>query len=793
MQRMFIYFLFFFSVLSNSQTINSITAKVTNSNKELLFGNVLVLSSIDSTFIKGNSFLDGKFLVGNLNNEEIILKLTSLEFEDTFLKVKYKGKAVIDLGVIEVKMRSSLLDEVKIAVKNPTIIQKANGTVEVKVSNTLLSESNSLNEILSKTPGIILDGNSVSIFGKGQAIIYLNGRRITDEQFASIPVSQIDKIEVISNPSAKYEAEGRAVLNIKTKKNSDDGYNGSIKQNTSYSNYAGFNTFTSSDLNYKYGKFSLLGNYSIQSGKDREVLKTTRKREAQNEFFNSNLKTEWNRDLNNYSNYGVGLQYEINDKSYISAEYNGFLEKLGGNQISFNQITTNSGLGLYTSDIKKDNTTYNNSISVNYNSVLDTLGSSLFIGTQYVIYSYNINDLIDEKREESLTSFNVLKNLTNFKIAFSNAQLDFTKAFKNDDMIEIGARISNASNNSVLDFFTSTNGQNFTQVDLLSNSFRYEETIAATYINYKGKWNSKINYSVGLRTETTDYLLIVESEKKLQSIAKNYWNAFPSASLNIKLSDELSLNTSYSSRINRVQYRALNPNLIYQDPFTSIQGNPDLVPEKAHSIEMNTKYKSYSLKIGYDYSTDPINGAALRGSEPNSYVLKGINLKNRNNYFLTISKSFSTDWLTSTNNLSFNYTDLKDDQFNFQILTPQPQLYLYTNTTFKIPNLFNIELLAWYLGEKYSGLYYDRSRWNITIGLEKSFLNKSLKCRLIANDIFHTAFPSGDYNVGETQIYYNRKFNTNYLRLALSYNFGKLTKTTYKKKATGESENSRAK
>jgi hypothetical protein len=783
--------LFFSSLSANSQSIKSISGKIVNSKNEPTFGNVIALSSIDSTFTKGSSFFDGKLLLTDINREEVIIKLTSMEFADTFINVKYQGKANVELGNIKVKDGHLKLNEVRVSSKVPLVTQKADGTLEVKVANTILSASNTLNEILSKSPSLIVDAKGISVFGKGQAIIYLNGKRITSEQFSSIAVSQIDKIEIISNPSAKYDAEGSAVVNIKTKRNTDEGYKGLIKQNVTYSDFAGFNTFTSTNLNYKTGKLSLSGDYSIQLGKDREILRTTRKRDAQAEFLNSNLKTEWNRNLDNYSNYGMGMQYDINDKNYISVEYSGYLEKLGGNQESVNEITNNSGVGLFTSDIKKNNTTYNNSISLNYNSVLDTIGSSLFIGTQSSAYKYDVDDLIFAKSDGSTISSNVLKNLIDHKIFISSTQIDYTKVFSSGNAIEIGGKISYVDNNSVLDFFSSDDGQDFTLVDSLSNNFKYVETISATYLNYRGKFNNNFSYGIGARTEFTDYLLTVESEQTEQVIGKKYWNVFPNASLNIKLSSKISLNTSYSARINRVPYRSLNPNMVYQDQYTSIQGNPDLIPEKAHSLEMSTNYNSYGFKIGYDYTTDPINAAALRGSDPNSYVLTGINLKKQHNYFLTISKSINNKWLTSTNNLSVSYTNLIDDQYNFEIVPPRPQIYLYTNNTIKIQNLFNIEVLAWYLGEKYYGLYYDRSRYNVTISAEKSFFDKSLKCRLIANDIFHSIIASGDYNVGETQIYYNREYNTNYFRIALSYNFGKLKKITYKNTATGEAENDR--
>ncbi|WP_053004176.1 outer membrane beta-barrel family protein [Flavobacterium sp. ABG] len=783
---------FFLSLSANSQAIKSISGTVVNSKNEPVFGNVAVLSTIDSTLIKGGSFLDGKLLLTDINRDEVIIKLTSIEFVDTFITVKDQGKANVQLGNIKVKDGALTLNEVTVSSKVPLVRQKADGTLEVKVANTVLAASNSLNEILSKSPSLIVDTNGVSVFGRGQAVIYLNGVKITSEQFSAIAVSQIDKIEIISNPSARYDAEGNAVVNIKTKRNTDAGYKGLINQNVSYSDFAGFNTFTSTNLNYKTGKLSLLGNYSIQLGKDREILKTTRKRDAQADFLISDLTTEWNRNFDNYSNYGLGMQYDIDDKNYISAEYSGYLEKLGGNQESVNEITNNSGVGLYTSDIRKNNSTYNNSISLNYNSVLDTLGSSLFIGTQSSAYKYNIDDLIFAKSEGNANSSNVLKNLIDHKIFISSSQIDYTKVLSSGSIWEAGAKISYVDNKSVLDFFSSDNGQDFTPETSLSNDFKYVENISAAYLNYRGKFNDKFSYGIGARTEFTDFSLTVDSEQGQQLIKDKYWNVFPNASLTVKLSDKISLNTSYSSRINRVPYRSLNPNIVYQDQFTSIQGNPDLVPEKSHSLEMSTNYNSYGFKIGYDYTTDPIDAAALRGSDANSYVLKGINLKERHNYFLTVSKSISNKWLTSTNNVSVRYTNLIDDQFNFQIMSPRPQIYLYSNNTIKVQNLFNIEVLAWYLGEKYYGLYYDKSRYNVTIGLEKSFFDKALRCRLIANDIFHSIIASGDYNVGETQIYYNREYNTSYVRVALSYNFGKLKKVTYKNTATGESESDRA-
>ena len=271
-----------------------------------------------------------------------------------------------------------------------------------------------------------------------------------------------------------------------------------------------------------------------------------------------------------------------------------------------------------------------------------------------------------------------------------------------------------------------------------------------------------------------------------------YFNLFPNFSVNSKLNDYTQLYTSYSSRIRRPFYQALVPFLIYQDAFTSQEGNPNLQPEKTHSFEAGGTYKTYDLKLGYIYTIDPLEAAALRGDQDNSYVLKGINLKEGHTLFGSFSKSINLKWWTSTNTVSVNYNKLIDDQYNFTPTDVKPQVYLYSNNNFDVSGLFNIQVLAWYLGDKYYGLYQDYARSNVTVALEKDFLDDALTFKVVANDIFHKAKPAGEYTVDGTEIFYDRLFNTNYYRFILTYRFGRLKKVTYKNKSTSESENRRA-
>jgi hypothetical protein len=346
--------LFLQSLKSNAQNIRSISARVIDSKQEPLMGNALLYSAEDPAFVKGISFLNGSFELSDINQKEITLKLTSLLFADTLIRIKYKGAAHVDLGTIIVKQHNLQLNEVQISAQQPLTRYMSNGNLEVKVANTILANSSSLTEILSRAPNVIVSDGQIAVAGKGEAAIYLNGRLITSERMSSIPASQIEKIEVISNPSSKYDAEGKAVINIITKVNTGMGVLGSVSQQVTASEFAGANTNTMFDLNYNKGKFTLVGNYGLFQGRNRERLYTTRTRPSEEDYLRSELTTNWRRKLRNFSNYGLGAQYNISKDKSVSLGYSGNLEKQGGGQDSKNSITTREGTRFYTSDIKKD-------------------------------------------------------------------------------------------------------------------------------------------------------------------------------------------------------------------------------------------------------------------------------------------------------------------------------------------------------------------------------------------------------------------------------------------------------
>jgi hypothetical protein len=789
-----LYFLFASFVLSpfisSSQGIQSIKGKVVTSNNEPAFGNVYVLSTADSSFIKGTIFEDTTFVIKDLNHNEVLLKFTALAYADTTIKVVYNGQASIDLGTIIMQVHANVLSTVTVVGKIPLVKYNSDGNLEINVDKTILSASSSVTEILSKSPNIIENNGQFSVFGKGEAIIFLNGRLITNEQLSAVPVSQIVKIDIISNPSSRYDAEGKAVINVVTKQNQDAGILGTITQQITHSDFAGTNAQTFFDLTYVKNRLSLVGNYSFLSGSNREFLHTTRTRPSLDDPFKSDLTTDWQRKLKNYSNFGLGLQYNLDKKSVVNLAYSGFLEKMGGNTKSNNAITYQAKNSFYKSDIEKDEVRKNNSITLNYNRSLDSLGSTLFIGSQYSQFTSEINDFISENRTvNSLEGIRLLKNGVGHNIDVSSTQGDFTKIFKGNSKLDLGIKFSYVATKSATDFFINEGGSTFIIDKILSNDFQYYEKISAAYFNYSSSFK-KVNLAVGLRSEWTDYELNT-SVGGGQLLSDNYVNIFPNLQLNTSLGGSMKMRFAYVARITRPRYQALNPYVIYQDPFTTIEGNPNLIPEKTHALEMGANYKGYDVRVGYNHLIDPLDAAALRGTTPLSYILKGINLEKGHSYFAALAKNITHKSFTSINTFNISYNKLFDNKYDFNLNDPAPQVYFHTSNSYNVKDLFKLQLLAWYMGRKKDGLNDDFARSLIMIGVEKDVLDNKVKLRLIANDIFNRTFASGTYDVGKTVIFFNRRFNNSYIRGIATWNFGKIKKSNYKIRSTGQAENSR--
>jgi len=777
---------------SHAQTITSLSGRVINSNGDVLVGNALVLSPQDSTMITGTSFFEGTFELDNLNTARILLKLSSLEFEDTYRTIAFKGRTRVDLGNIVVEERSMALDEVVVVSKTPLAQQRPDGTVAIKVANTTLATSTSALEILSKSPNVLVDeNNGISIFGKGDAVIFLNGIKVNNERLSTLSPSSIETIEIITNPGPRYDAEGNAVINIKTKRTREEGSKGMLKNYYSYSDFAGYDNRTNLDVNVKGGKWAMNATYGLLVGNDRWLKTTTRTRDETDDFFSSDIQLDWLYERRNFSNYSLGGQYDISEDAYLSLEYNGAYERMGGDQLSDNTIIDNMEVGLYNSVLNIDDVNRKNIVNLNYYDQRDSLGTNLFIGSQYASYRNDFDNAINESSTlNDVESLSRIDNVGAGDIQIFSAQLDYTKVYKKSSL-EMGGKFSYVHNTSFTDFFDVEDDGTPIRNQELSNNFQYDERVPAVYLNFNKRTNNNNNYSFGFRTELTDYTLFTSVDEGA-IIEDTYVNMFPNASFDTKLSDHTNLFFSYASRIRRPSYESLNPFVIYQDEFTSIRGNPNLQPSRIHSFEVGGTHKEWNLKMGYTYTLDRIMRAAFQlEDESNEYVLQSTNFDEEHSFFASLTKNINLKGWQSINTISVSYNRLIDGLGVFEIRDNQPSFYGYSQNSFEVWGGFTLYLTGWYLSDLQDGIYLRENQASVNLGLEKKFFGDTLTCNLDFNDMFHTIRADGNYRSGTTDIIYGNTFNTNYIRFSASYNFGQLKKSNYKNKKVGEPENER--
>lgn len=783
----------FLTFFSHSQT--TVTGTVKDQSDSLLLGNVLLLSQSDSSLIAGAYFDFGEFSIESNLSEPALLKISSYGFEDTFIVIRSSdlGKK-IDLGDITMRATVNELGGVEVTASLPLFSKSPEGGLLVNVQNTMLGSSTSVLEVLSKSPNISINGSTISVVGKGEALLYKNGKRITFEQLGSISVQSLEKIEIITNPSAKYDAEGRAVINFVMAPNPSEGFEIGLVQNFIIAKH--FLWAPAVSLNYRKNKFSVNGNYSITLGKDWNEGLYNRSISTPSGTFTGSNAGEENTRLTYVGNHSVGLVYQFNAKNDISVEYSGMynvfdLDVEGSNQL---YAPSNDETRLSTHNLG-NTTNKNNAVSLNYNTVLDTLGSTMFIGGQYTQFNNSLNDVIDERiflNGVQITS--ATRNNVGFNdIRMITGRIDVAKNLKNGMSLEFGGKYGDVTNVSAIDLYSKSAGQEYQLIAGYSNNFEYYEKIPAVYTQWKTDLGKKMKLSLGARAE---YSMITGVSNTLNQtvIDTTYLNVFPNATVNYTASDNWSYSLTYAERIARPKYQDLDPFLWYQDSLSSVQGNPFLLPELIKGGEVSAQYKTYSLTVGYNHSKNPSRSVLFEGTTGDGSVLsRRSNFQFKDSWFSTVSLPFEVKFWRSFNTITLTLDKYRDDRPEFQVGPPSPQLYVYSYHRFKVKKWFNVEAIFDYEGARNDGIYQDDARYSVSVGLAKYLLGGDLTLRFLANDVLQTYRETGSVTIGNVTSEYDRRLNTVFYRFSVIYYFGKLRNVSYQNKRTGEEEFERVK
>lgn len=600
------------------------------SQKNIETATITLLKAIDSSSVKfavANKNGDYEFV--NISEGKYIVAVISIGYEKVFSTAFEitEAKPEMKLGTITLIETAKNLEGVTVTAKKPFIETKIDKTI-VNVESSPTSAGATALEILEKSPGITVDNDgNISLRGKAGVIIMLDGKlsylSAADlaNMLKNMPASALDQIEIMTNPSSKYDASGNSgVINIKTKKGKNQGFNGSIMVGITSSIYKPRDAThfipksqNSINFNWRKNKINFFGNYNPNIFRGRNTL-TFENRfldDSKNIIGYNNTETRFKFGNNNHT-LKLGLDWYADKKNIFGIVVSGF---------AFSGHPTPSTVG----DLSDENHQLerrlvsntdnkikfkNGTLNLNWKHNFDTTGKELTADFDYVVYS-NVSDMVlTTNYFNSLlqpTGQSSLRGHLPSDINIYTFKTDFVQPLKGG-RIEAGLKFSYVKNNNQVNYENFINGK--WEEDLVrSNHFIYDENINAAYLNYN-KQIKKWSFQMGLRIENTIAHGNQLGNRVIQQtkFKRDTTNLFPTAFISYAINDKNTLTVSYGRRINRPNYQDLNPFTYFLDSLSYRQGNIYLRPQYTHNIELSHAFKSkYITTLNYNTTDDVIS------------------------------------------------------------------------------------------------------------------------------------------------------------------------------------------
>ncbi|APY09329.1 TonB-dependent receptor [Winogradskyella sp. J14-2] len=779
---------------------NSITGKVVDANNQPISNAIVsLLNAETSAFIKGElTNENGIFKYKSIENGTYTLLITSLGMEDyKFENFSIENNAK-NFETIVMKEASEALEEVTVVAEKPMIQVLADKTV-FNVAGTINAIGDSGFELLRKAPGIIIDNSdNIVVEGKAGVLIYIDDRpsvlRGQDlvNFLKTLQASDIEALEIITQPSSRYDAEGNAgIINIKLKRDKTLGTNGSLASSLTVGEFA--RTSSSVSFNNRNKKTSIYGTYSNNFGKSFSFINLNRTQNGTN--FDARTETIFD---NNSNNIRIGFDYFTTPESTFGIILTGNFNNSNSESDSRTPITplgNDNPNQVLIAESDSDNQTSNLYANLNYR-FKDTLGHSLNIDVDFGKYDSDRTNLQPNRylngNETQVLSENIVFFDTPIDISIFSAQADYEQNFLKGKL-GLGAKYSKVNTDNSFDAFDRTNGNNNLD-ETQSNDFIYDEQIIAAYFNYNRKFK-KFNFQIGLRTETTisDGQLESMQDNADDRVTRNYTNWFPSGGITYQVNQKNSLALIYSKRIQRPNYQSLNPFQYRIDELSFRQGNPFLQPQYTDNLKLSHTY-NYRLTTSLSYSFISDFFAQVTealGDDQNFIIQRNV----ANQKIINLGISYPTkfnDWWRVYFSLNAYRSIYEATNPDF-VSTKQNTLSLYAQNTFKLPKDITFEVSGWYSSPSvWGGTYETRSLGSLNLAFQKKFFDEKLTARLGFNDILFTSPWQGSTRFGDLFIDGNGGSDSRQVRFNLTYNFGRNEIKKARKRDTGiENEKNR--
>jgi hypothetical protein len=763
------------------------------------FVNVLLLSAKDSALVKGLASDDnGKFLFEQVAEGQYMTMVSMVGYQKEYSKVFKVASALVTLPATTLKPDTKSLNEVTVVAKKPFIEQQIDRTV-LNVENSIVSAGATALEVLERAPGVTVDqqNDQLKLRGKEGVVVQIDGKQtfLSQQELMTLlrntPSDNIEKIELITNPSAKYDAAGNSgIINIKMKRNKNYGTNGNINLGTAYAKYGRANA--TGTINHRAGKISTFvsaGTFWNKGFNNNEIYRVIPFEDKVTVF---DQRTD-RINKSQYHNVRAGLDYFATEKSTFGILVSGFKNDYSNPFGQTNTRILNEDLSLqrtFRTDVFNGGKMNNISTNLNFKHQFDDKGKELTVDADYVRYQgrnrSELNTLYRNSNGTPDGNPEQVRNNMPSEINIGVAKLDYTQTLWKGKF-ETGLKASYVASDNNMIFETKID--EWTLDPLRSNQFKYTENVNAAYLNYAGNISKKVKYQIGLRGEHTHS--IGNSVTLNQKRDRNYVNLFPSVFLSNQLDTNNVINLSYSRRIDRPNYQSLNPFEFYLDPYTFQKGNPNLKPQYTNSFQLVHVYKNFlNTTLAYSRIKDMIADELPQqiASENKTFVTSD-NLDNQDNISLTISVPIPIrKWWSLQTNFTGVYNHYNSIYLDEKLEIKQASWNMYANNQFTLKKGWSAELSGWYNSRAFYGLYAAKPMGMVNVGIQKSIWNKKGTIRLNVNDLFWTNRFRGTAAYKDIDFRVRSEWPSRQARLTFTYSFGNQNVKGARQRNTGSDD-----
>lgn len=782
-----------------AQKVSSVRGGIKDEAQKPLAGiTVSLYKASDTSLVKAAiSDVAGTYVFENVKDGSYLVGISAAGYQTSFsglIQVKEGGDAAV--APFNLQPATKNLKELTITGRKPMFEQKPDKLVVNVDASPTNAGANAL-EVLEKSPGVTVDKDgNISLKGKGGVQVFIDGKPayLSGADLANylrnMQGSQLDQIEIMTNPPAKYDAAGNSgIINIRTKKTKQMGYNGSITTGYTQGRYQRYtNSF---NFNYRKNKVNLFANGNFNARNSFQELNIQRSFSNQTtkqivSLFEQETKMiQQNRSLNGKA----GLDFFATKKTTLGITVNGFY-----NPGSF---LSTSDINIYSPDHtllrktfgKADNssTWKHFGSNLNFRHVFDTTGREITADIDHLRYNVDNTQSLFNRYENNAGGFLMLPdslygNLPQ-QIRIYTAKVDYVHPLKNGLKFEAGLKTGfvETDNNARYDSLIN----NSMKLDSARrNHFIYDEYINAAYVNFSKQLNKKLSAQVGLRLEnttanghSTGYTLNTARDKFVDfdtTFHLSYTQLFPTAYIQYAINEKHSLGLNYGRRIRRPDYESLNPFVEFIDRYTYEQGNPNLRPQFSHNIELSHTYKGFlTTTLNYTNTNNIIQEVLEQNEDKNESYIKRANIAKQQQYGIAVSafkqiKKWSGNIYVNVFNNQFE--GLVNNDF---VKLSSTTMVMSASTSYKFGKDWTTEISGFYRSEGYEGVFNIKPLGELNFGVSKPVLKNKGTLRLSVRDILWTQAAKGEIRYGLVNASFQQRRDSRTVGMTFTYRFSK--------------------